>query len=350
MFITRISNHNLSTLCERVGVAFDVGHDPLRIFEREAGDGRTRYGRHMLSIAERVKKGGSLADAIHAQGNYFPGNFVRLIEVGEKTGRLEKVLDRMSEYYKDIAELTDEFKSSIIWPLIQLFLGLLVIGFLIYIPELLAPSATDVVDMLGIGLVGGRGLAIYLTGVAGLAILAAVLSVLARNGRLAFLGNLLTRLPFVGRSLLSFDEATFVQTLSLAVEAGMDAWNSIALAFKSASSDRFKSRADAAQEAIRQGREMHLVLQETGLFCKETIEAVQLGEESGRLAETLDKHSRFLRMKVKFAMATLTHMASSVVWILVSSLLIIVIFRIFTRYVGGLQTVTERFYERGSGK
>ena len=37
--ISRIGNRKLSVLCERVGVAFDVGHDPYRIFAREAGDG-----------------------------------------------------------------------------------------------------------------------------------------------------------------------------------------------------------------------------------------------------------------------------------------------------------------------
>ena len=95
----------------------------------------------------------------------------------------------------------------------------------------------------------------------------------------------------------------------------------------------FKEKAQQSQQAIRQGREMHAVLKQTGLFCPETIEAVQLGEESGRLAETLDKHYRFLRMKVRFAMTALTHLASSLIWIIIASLLIATIFRIFTRYL-----------------
>jgi len=81
--ITRIGNRELGLLCERVGIAFDVGHDPFRIFEREAGDGRTRHGRHMKSIADRIRQGASLTEAIHEQGNYFPPNFHRLIEVGK---------------------------------------------------------------------------------------------------------------------------------------------------------------------------------------------------------------------------------------------------------------------------
>lgn len=345
MLITRIGNRQLSVLCERVGVAFEVGQDPYRIFAREAGKGLSQYGRHMKSVAGMVEKGSSLADAVKAQGNYFPHNFVRLIEVGEKTGRLEKVLERLADYYKDLADLRDEFIGSITWPLIQLFLGLLVVSVLIYVPSLMSAEKAEMADLLGIGLVGGRGLAIFWAWVGAVAILVAVLWVLMRNGRLGFLGDIAKRVPILGKALLAFDEATVIQALALSIESGIDAWNAIGLSFRSSPSGLFASKADQAQQAIRQGQEIHTVLKSTGLFCPETLDAVELGEDSGRLAETLEKHSRFLRMRVRFAMTALTHLASSLVWIVIASLLIMTIFRIFNRYLAAGQSVVERMYE-----
>jgi type II secretory pathway component PulF len=331
--ITRIGNRDLGLLCERVGVAFDVGHDPFRIFEREAGDGRSRHGQHMKAIADRIRQGASLTEAIHEQGNYFPPNFHRLIEVGEESGRLEKVLDRMADHYKEVDELQSAFRGSIVWPMIQLGLALAVISVLIYVPSLLTADRAEAADLLGIGLVGAKGLVIFWGWV--LAVVAALIGlwVLLRNGKLAFLGNWLIRVPVLGRALLTFDEATFVQSLALAIESGVTAANAISLSFKGASSDAFKAKADAAREAILQGREMHAVLRDTGLFSPETIEAVELGEESGRLAETLDKHFRILRMRVKFAMGAIAQIASSVVWITVAAILVAMIFRLFGRYV-----------------
>lgn len=331
--ITRIGNRELGLLCERVGVAFDVGHDPFRIFEREARDGRSRHGRHMRSIADRIRQGASLTDAIHDQGNYFPPNFHRLIEVGEESGRLEKVLDRMAEHYKEVAELQSVFRGSIVWPMIQLGLALAVVSVLIYVPSLLSPDPTKAADLLGIGLVGTKGLVIFWGWIT--AIIAAVVGVwaLLRNGKLVFLGNWLMRVPVLGRVLLTFDEATFVQSLALAIESGMTAANAIALSFKSSSSNAFKAKADSSREAILQGCEMHAVLRDTGLFSPETIEAIELGEASGRLSETLDKHFRVLRMRVKFAMAAIAQIASSVVWIAVAAILVTMIFRLFGRYV-----------------
>jgi len=347
--ITRIGNRELGLLCERVGVAFDVGHDPFRIFEREAGDGRSRHGRHMQSIAARIRQGSSLTEAIHEQGNYFPPNFHRLIEVGEESGRLEKVLDRMAEHYKEVAELETVFRGSIVWPMIQLGLAVGVMSVLIYVPSLLASDRAGEMDLLGIGLVGARGLAIFWGWIA--AIMAALVGlwILLRNGTLAFLGRWLLRVPVLGKALLTFDEATFVQSLALAIESGVTAANAIALSFKGSSSDAFKAKADSAREAILQGREMHAVLRDTRLFSPETIEAVELGEESGRLAETLDKHHRVLKMRVKFAMAAIAQIASSVVWIAVAAILVTMIFRLFGRYVSQIDpAAVEGMFNNGN--
>jgi len=360
MLISRIENRKLGVLCERVGVAFEVGQDPYRIFEREAGTAKDVYGQRMRSVADRVMNGSSLAEAVEHQGNYFPPNFINFIEVGEKTGRLDRVLARMADYYKNLSDLKDNFVSSIIWPLVQLVIGLIVISVLIYMPVVMAAMQPtemaedgEVPDLLGLGLVGWSGLAVLWSWVLGIAVVLVTLYVLIRNGRLSFLYALLTRLPIVGRALLTFDEASFIQTLALAIESGVSASDSIELAFKTCSSKLFQSEAEKAYEAIRRGQEMHSVLQETRLFSPETIDAVQLGEESGRLAEILDKHYGLLQMKVRFALTTLTQLASTLIWLVISAFLIFIIFRIFGRYlamgIGGVDQALEKVMEAQRG-
>jgi type II secretory pathway component PulF len=85
---------------------------------------------------------------------------------------------------------------------------------------------------------------------------------------------------------------------------------------------------------------MHEVFRDTKLFSPDTIDAVALGEESGRLAEILDKHFRVMRMRVKFAMSMITQIASSIVWIAVAALLVVMIFRLFGNYVSQIKPDT----------
>ncbi|MCC9644138.1 type II secretion system F family protein [Rhodopirellula sp. JC740] len=337
MFSNRIENQSLSTLCERVGVAFEVGLDPHRVFEREAKHASTLYGRKMRSVADQVREGAALSDAVKSQGNYFPPHFAEMLEGGERSGKLDRVLERLAEYYQQLADFRSIFFNSILWPIIQLILAIVVVGLLIYLPAVLLPDAeTSRTDLLGIGLTGERGVLIYIGLVlAGLGITAAFY-VLTKNGFFGFLSDWGSHLPWIGQNLRIFAEARFVQTLALTIEAGVDAASAVDLAFRSAGTRQFQSKASQSKQAILQGHDLHSTLADSHLFQEETIEVVELGEASGKLAETLDKHFRHLKSQVKSSMAKLTYAASAAIWVAIAAILILIIFRVFSLYVDGM--------------
>ncbi|MEO1527683.1 MAG: type II secretion system F family protein [Planctomycetota bacterium] len=333
----RIKHQRLSTLCERVGVSFEVGLDPHRVFDREAENHGSSYGRRMKSIADHVRKGGSLADALKAQGNYFPEHFAEMIEGGERTGRLDRVLERLSDYYQQLADFRKIFVNSILWPLVQLGIAIIVVGLMIYLPAVMLPADSEGRrDLLGIGLVGEDGLVKYAIAVAAATVAATILCMLANRGYFSFLLDVFARVPRLGRSIRIFAEARFVQTLSLSIESGIDAWSAVDLSFQSAGTPQFRRKAEPAKNAILQGRDIHSVLSDARLFQRDTLEAVELGEASGRLAETLDKHFRQLKSQVKSSMAIITYLASALIWASIAALLIVIIFRVFSMYVDGL--------------
>jgi type II secretory pathway component PulF len=337
MLSSRIENQTLSTLCERVGVAFEVGLDPYRVFDREASGSYSLYRRKMRSVADHVREGSSLSDAVKAQGNYFPPHFAEMLEGGERSGRLDRVLERLAEYYQQLAEFKSVFFSSILWPIVQLIMAIIVVALMIYLPSVLLPAESkEKQDLLGFGLVGESGLVTYAMIVGAAALLVGAIFLLIKNGYLSFVGDWISRIPILGRNLRVFAEARFVQTLAITIEAGVDAASAIDLSFRSAGTGQYASRATAAKEAILEGREMHTVLADTRLFQPDTIEVVELGEASGRLAEQLDKHFLQLKRQVKNSMAKLTYFASALIWIVIAALLITLIFRVFSMYVGGL--------------
>ena len=210
-------------------------------------------------------------------------------------------------------------------------------GLLIYLPAVLLPGAEpERQDLIGLGLVGEKGLVIYLSIVAATVATITAIWVLAKNGFFGFVGDTIARLPWIGRSLRVFAEARFIQTLAITIEAGVDAASAIDLAFRSAGTPQFAAEAETSSVAIKQGRDMHTVLADTGLFQEETLEVIELGEASGRLAEVLGKHFRHLKTQVRNSMAKLTYAASALIWCLVASALVFIIFRVFSLYINGL--------------
>ncbi|MEZ6087539.1 MAG: type II secretion system F family protein [Pirellulaceae bacterium] len=334
MLNTRIDDQRLSTLCERVGVAFEVGLDPYRVFERESESRRYSYAKKMKAVAAEVRRGNALSDAIRSQGNYFPKYFADMIAGGEAAGRLDRVLDRSANYYAQTAEFRASFRNSILWPLLQLVLAVFIVAGLIYIPDVISPGSDDPRrDMLGLGLIGWSGVKTYAFWVALACAAIGIVAWLIRNGYLTFIIDWVARLPLIGRSMAVFPESRFVQTFALGIDAGLNAIEASNLAFRAAGSPAYVNSAEPVAKAMRNGNAIHEAFQTTGLFQRDTLEVIELGESSGRLAELLDKHYRLLKIQVQSSMAKLTYLASAVIWAAVTILLICVIIRIFMMYL-----------------
>lgn len=88
------------------------------------------YKSEIVLIAKRVEKGISIGDALEAS-NIFPSMVVEMVRIGEQTGKLNESLMRASEYYEREIEGGVHTMTTILEPIILLFLALGV-GFLIF--------------------------------------------------------------------------------------------------------------------------------------------------------------------------------------------------------------------------
>lgn len=84
------------------------------------------YRRALQDCKKSIEQGKSLADALGKHPNLFPPMVVRMINVGEKSGRLEEILAYLSVFYEDELENVTKNLSSIIEPLLLVAIGLIV--------------------------------------------------------------------------------------------------------------------------------------------------------------------------------------------------------------------------------
>ena len=110
------------------------------------------------TIRRQVAAGGTVAEGMHASRGYFPPMFVQMVAVGEQTGKLDEVLQRLASTTSNLAALRKMFWFGIAWPLFELVVAVLVIGLVIYITGIIAATAGgEAPDLLGLGLIGTRG-------------------------------------------------------------------------------------------------------------------------------------------------------------------------------------------------
>ena len=93
------------------------------------------YAAHLALAAQRVTEGVSLAAAFR-QTNAFPSTVIKMIEVGESSGALDKMLVEAAQFYEERLEDRLEMATALIEPLLMLVMGVIVGGVIIvmYLP------------------------------------------------------------------------------------------------------------------------------------------------------------------------------------------------------------------------
>ena len=99
----------------------------LNITARTAG--HKVIERAVLSIIDDIKQGKGLAEPLREQG-VFPPMVVQMIEVGEQTGALDEMMNKIADFYDEEVDTAVEGLTSMLEPMLMVFLGV-VVGFVV---------------------------------------------------------------------------------------------------------------------------------------------------------------------------------------------------------------------------
>lgn len=335
-----ISTTQLAQLCRRAGTCLRAGLDVRQVWEREAKIGPLGGRARMTNIVERLDEGESVSDSMQAQEGYFPPLVTEMVHAGEQTGHLEQVFLQLADHYDNLIALRRTFLIGLTWPAIQLLMTLGVVGLLIAITGALEPVDLQgrPVDMLGLGLKGASGLIIYVSIVATFAVAVGTLIVALSRGWLwtGILMPVLMRIPVMGRCLMYLAMSRLSWCLSMALDAGMDAVSSIRMALKASQNVYYSSLTQRVEETMLSRCPMHDALRETGRFPEEFLLVLETGELSGMVSETLDRYANDCRNHAKLLLKSQMVIAGVGCALLVAVLIIFLIFRLASFYLGTL--------------
>ena len=339
LFSARISLKELAGLSHRLATSLEAGIDMRAVWRREAsGSARSSLRSRFKTIDRAVADGRSLAEAFNSTGDFFPPLFRELTNVGEHSGRLPDVFSQLHRHYLDQIKRRRIFLAAIAWPALQLIIAILVVGFLIWILGVIGKSTGTTFDILGFGLVGSSGLAVYAAFVSGVGIVALLLGRAISRGLLWTrpIQRLALKIPVLGKALRTLALARLAWALHLTMNTGMDVRRAVRLSLQVAGNALYTDLMKPIDRWLSAGSSLHEAFVNTAAFPVEFLDALDIGERSGKLVESMDHLAAQYRDRAKAALAALTMLAGFAVWCMVAVLIIALIFRIFMFYVGTL--------------
>jgi type IV pilus assembly protein PilC len=332
----RIGLKPLAALCRRLAMSLGAGVDVRTVCARETTSARGAARRRFAAVSEAVDDGRAISDGLKQTGEYFPEFFRELVHVGEITGHLPEVFRQLADHYEHQLKLRRSFIASLTWPLIELTIALSVVGLVIWLMGAIPTLKKNKTDLFGFGLSGTTGLVTYLCllGAAGFAGFLVYRAMMRGVLWVRPVQKAVMKVPKLGRALETLAMARLSWALHVTLNSGMDLRPALRMSLASTHNVLYTQHIDRVLAAIRSGRDIHEALTDTKVFPLHFLDAVQVGEQSGQLVESMENLSGQYQDEARVAMNTLTVLLGVAVTGLIAGVIIFLIFRVFSFYLG----------------
>lgn len=252
----------------------------------------------LAGVRDRIREGASLAVALSTMAPHIKPYEKAILEVGEKSGNLEAMLERLALFLEEQEQLREKVISALIYPgIIFTFAIIVAIVLLGFVVPAAASVITEQSDKLQLPLLTrfmmtlGRGL---LFGVP-LALLAGLFGRSYLKQRMATEPALRYRLdqwvfqtPLVGRGYTIAVNLRCARTLSILLQGGVGLVDAMALAGRSTGSAWVAHLMQAEAESIRHGSSLADAMRRIPPLARSLPAWIQAGEASGALERLLD--------------------------------------------------------------
>ncbi|MEY2599101.1 MAG: hypothetical protein RLZZ142_1360 [Verrucomicrobiota bacterium] len=255
-------------------------------------------------------EGRSLSQALRDYPRIFSPLYVNMVAAGEASGTLGDILKRLLTYLADVKSLRDRVQQALVYPAMLVVVGALMVTMFmtVMVPKLLKfftdsnqelPRPTQI--LMGVH----HAITHYWWTLIPAAFLSATLFkawTASASGRRQW-DTLRWKAPLVGGVTQTRYFAQFARTLGTLVANGVTLLRALELLEDIAGNSFIREKMKAVQQSVVDGLALSSALTQQSLFPELFLDMLAVGEQSGRLAETLnniaDVYDRELDKKVR---------------------------------------------------
>lgn len=327
----RIPDAVLADMLHRLAVSVTAGIDLRRAWASESSRVPRRCRPTVARVAARLAAGDGLGEACAAAGG-IPDVVAGMLLVGDRTGRLAEVLGETSRTMSRSIATRRSLRAALVGPATRLVVALLAILVMIVVAGLARGLDGAPLDVLGLGLTGPRGVAVFLTGLGAAAIGIVGAGIMARRSwrRWGWAWRCGRWLPIVGPAVTAAAAAAWCRAAALAAHAGVGAGELVELAGRAASG--FGCDRARVEALLRSGHDLPEALAATGGLPRSVIEAVAVGEATGTTAEALDRSADQLDEAAARGFAAAVQAVGFLAWAVVAGLVATLVIRVVATY------------------
>lgn len=290
----------------------------------------------LLDIAADLQSGRELSAGMLKHPRIFSTLYVGMVQVGENTGLMDTIFQRLGEHLQREKDIRDRVKAAMRYPtivVVVLAVALAVINVFV-IPAfagLFSRSGMELPLPTRI-LIGFSDFTVtywpHILVALFLGFLAVRQYVRTPSGRYLWDRSKL-RIPIFGDLLLRALLSRFAASFALAYKAGVPLLGSLGLVARAADNVYLEQRVEGMRVNIERGEGLTRGAQATGLFTPLVLQMLSVGEETGAVDEMMEEVAGHYEREVDYDLKNLSSMIEPVLTILVGGMILVLALGVF---------------------
>ena len=312
----RIKTKVLTQFTRQLATLVNAGLPLMRgieVLKRQMKDPRMQEA--LTGISENIAAGGTFSESLTQYPKIFDNLYVNMVKAGEAGGVLEVVLGRLAEFAEKAERIKNKVKGAMIYPIVVLVAAIGITAFLLVavIPKFqqvfndmlggqaLPPITQFVIDASGF--VQNNGLQIFLAVVA----VVIILKIVGKTEKGAYIFDVLKlKMPVTGTLAQRSAVSKFTRTLGTLLSSGVPILQSLTITRDTTGNRVLTNAIQSVHDSVKEGESMTQPLSQCKVFPPMVISMVEVGEETGALADMLTRIANTYDDEVDNAVAGMT--------------------------------------------
>jgi general secretion pathway protein F len=286
----------------------------------------------LAAVRDDVRAGHRLGEALAAHPRDFPAIYRALVDAGEQSGELARVLERLADYIESRGALRNKVLTAFIYPGIVSVVSVGIVVFLLsYVVPQVVGAFTQAHQALPLLTRMMLAASAYFQnwGLATAVALAACFGawrLYLRNpaARLAWHARVL-RLPVLGRYALGVDVARFAATLAILTASSVPLLAALDASRHTLKNLRLRAAVDEAARRVREGGALAQALQSQKIFPPLLVHLVGSGERTGELPAMLDRAAAVLSTDLERRAMTMTAVLEPLMILIMGGIVLLIV-------------------------
>ncbi|MHC9541655.1 MAG: type II secretion system F family protein [Vulcanimicrobiota bacterium] len=244
-----------------------------------------------------INSGWTITHAFSIYPGLIPELYVKLIEVGEQTGNLDLMLEKVAVHAEKTREKSMKLYSALAYPT---FIIVLCFAFLVIGPAYIFKGILDFLNglnvalpittriLIGISATVRSPVFIILVPILLVVVYSFIQSMWKMRKSRKYLQDLILAIPAVGRLYHTSEVASIARTMAIIYESGMLLLPGLELTKKTVSIVTLQDSLDTIREEIMNGDTLYEAFYKTGLYPPIMLQFLSAGEQTGDLGRMLN--------------------------------------------------------------